>query len=218
MKKFLSLLVSFIFFAGMAKAQYVTIPDSNFRAYLEEQYPSCFNGSGMMDTTCSTIANATRLLIPGMQISDLTGIQYFKSLDTLICELTIITNWSTLPNTLTYFDCSGNGSITGLPNLPPSLVYLNCSTNEISNLPTLPNSLTYLNCGNNGQMDSLPALPNSLTYLICSGDLFLPKLPNLPNSLIYLDCSQIGDPPNYTGFDSLPALPGLLTYLNCSQD
>ncbi len=57
MKNILLLLALFI---GLqtANAQYVTIPDSTFRDLLKQSYPSCFNASDMMDTTCSDVLNA----------------------------------------------------------------------------------------------------------------------------------------------------------------
>src|ERR1700743_2149433 len=79
MKKFLPLFLSFAFLTTIVKAQYVNIPDEVFRGYLQQQYPSCFNSSGMMDTTCSAIVNETNLAVTAI-LGDLTGIQYFKSL------------------------------------------------------------------------------------------------------------------------------------------
>ncbi len=60
-----------------AQAQFVTIPDANFRNALIFRYPSCFNGSQQMDTTCSGIVNATYLNISYKNIADLDGIKYF---------------------------------------------------------------------------------------------------------------------------------------------
>src|SRR6202012_6216480 len=105
MKKFIPLFVSVLFLATIGKAQYASIPDSFFRAYLKQQYPSCFNGSGMMDTTCSAIINETKLQIGELRISNLQGIQYFKSLTYLDCSQNQIDTIPTLPGSLTYLDC-----------------------------------------------------------------------------------------------------------------
>jgi hypothetical protein len=105
MKKFLPLLVSFIFFFAISKAQYVTIPDPGFRSFLQQQYPSCFNSSGMMDTTCSAIVNETKLELQETSIDSLNGIQYFKSLTYLDCTADFLKVISNLPKSLTYLDC-----------------------------------------------------------------------------------------------------------------
>jgi len=143
MKK-LSLLL-FILFLHIfhAKAQYVTIPDANFATWLTQEYPSCMSGN-QMDTTCALIVNEDTVIVSYLNITDLTGIQYFDSLK--------------------YFKCNNN-LLTSLPNLPGTLTFLNCGDNELSSLPVLPNSLLYLYCFDN-QLTYLPPLPNTLTTLV----------------------------------------------------
>ena len=155
---------------------FVDIPDSSWENYLQTNFPGCVNGGGQLDTTCSVILNITSLKLDSLDISNLTGIQYFKNLDTL--------------------DCSGN-NLDSLPPLPPSLMYLNCSNNKLKNLPqlidSLPNarttvttsSLVNLNCENN-QLTCLPVLPNGLQSLQAKGN-HIACLPNLPSSLVNLD-------------------------------
>ena len=60
------------------KGQWVTIPDANFVAYLQANFPSCMNGN-LMDTTCAGIIYETDMWYPN-GVADLTGIQYFDSL------------------------------------------------------------------------------------------------------------------------------------------
>jgi hypothetical protein len=57
------ILLSFIIllFATAGKAQYVNIPDSNFRNFLMAKYPACFNASKQMDTTCNAIVTVDSL-------------------------------------------------------------------------------------------------------------------------------------------------------------
>jgi Leucine-rich repeat (LRR) protein len=201
MKKFLSLLVSFMLLFSMAKAQYVNIPDTTFRNFLQQQYPSCFNASGMMDTTCSAIVNEKDLILPGpSSIQNLSGFQYFKSLRTFGIIEAPITSLPVLPNSLDTLICKYCTNLSSLPTLPGSLAYLDCSGDIIISLPALPGSLAYLECSGN-YFSSLPALPNSLTYLDCSGMGFqtITSLPPLPASLTYLDCSanQITSLPAY---------------------
>jgi hypothetical protein len=75
-----------------AKAQFVTIPDPNFRTWLIQQYPSCFNASQQMDTTCSEIVNEDTVIVSNLGIQNLTGIQYFDSLITLKCYYNFLTS------------------------------------------------------------------------------------------------------------------------------
>ncbi len=84
-KKLIFILLSSIF---SAYAQFITLPDTNFRNALIAKYPSCFNVNLDLDTTCTDIVNATYLDVQGVSpyitlISDMDGIQYFDNLDTL---------------------------------------------------------------------------------------------------------------------------------------
>ncbi|GDX51458.1 hypothetical protein LBMAG27_05050 [Bacteroidota bacterium] len=182
----------------------MTIPDANFVAYLQSVFPSCMNGN-LMDTTCSEIVNATNLSFGGYNFYDLTGTQYFDSLDTLIIGHNQIASLPPFPNSLTYLDCSLN-ILTSLPVLPNTLTHLECPSNQLTYLPPLPNSLTFLDCQHN-LITSLPILPNSLTALICHSN-SLTYLPTLPNSLSILGCG-------FNSLTSLPSLPSSLSGLHC---
>lgn len=138
MKKIILLFLVLVLKFAPAKAQWVTIPDTNFVNWLTINCPMCMNGN-QMDTTCAGIVNATSLIISNDNISNLFGVQYFDGLNILNC-------W--------------NNQLTSLPFLPSSLTKLDCFHTQISNLPELPNSLTELLCENN-QLTSLPELPNS---------------------------------------------------------
>jgi len=223
----ISLLI-FIATSQSLQAQYVTLPDAYFRLALQNQYPACINSSQQLDTTCSAIINATALDIQNSTISDLTGINYFKSLQTLYCPVNLLTSLPSLPPTLTYMDCSSN-QIANLPALPDSLTYLACGNNKLISLPSLPDTLAYLDCSRN-QLTSLPALPNNIGDLYCNNNL-LTSLPALPTSLGSLDCeyNQITSlpvlPSSITGLwcynnklTSLPTLPASLTTLNCENN
>ena len=64
------------------KAQYVEVQDPNFRSWLQEKYPSCFNGD-MLDTTCYEVVNERSLYLPTAEILPIQGIKeimYFDSL------------------------------------------------------------------------------------------------------------------------------------------
>jgi len=154
---------------------HVSLPDLAFSGILQNYYPSCFNFGGQLDTTCSQVLNVTSLNVSYASISNLSGIQYFKNLDTL--------------------NCSGN-NLTSLPPLPASLTYLDCSNNKLTSLPPLTDSvpngrvlstdpLLTLNCQNN-QLHCLPLLPNGLQTLEAMGNP-IACLINLPSSLTTID-------------------------------
>ncbi|MBL0050415.1 MAG: hypothetical protein IPP29_02255 [Bacteroidetes bacterium] len=109
-------------------AQYVTIPDPNFVTWLNANgYSSCMNGN-MMDTTCSAVLNAAIVDCSNGNISDLTGIEYFDSLQFLFCAFNLLTS---------------------LPSLQSSLTFIRCDYNLFTSLPALPNSVEHLTCGYN---------------------------------------------------------------------
>lgn len=185
-------------------AQYVNIPDANFRGYLQQTFPACFNASNQMDTTCSAITTTTYLYLGYKNIADLTGVQYFDALTNLNCNNNLLTTLPPLPATVTSMDCSNN-DLTSLANLPPNLYSLNANQNNLTTLPVLPNSVSSLNVSYN-QITSLPStLPPNLLLLNCEHNA-IPSLPTLPATLAWLHC----------GFNQLvnfPPLPNSLYHL-----
>jgi uncharacterized repeat protein (TIGR01451 family) len=237
MKKLFLLFSAIILICAVSKAQYVDIPDSNFRNFLQARYTACFNGSGQMDTTCSTITGEYSLTIEGMyhslRITDITGLKYFKNLRyfklywddyiTTITELPatleslevsglyLLTSMPALPNSLKSFVLNGNASLATSPALPNSLEQLTITAmHGLTSWPTLPNGLQYFNCTNNA-LGSLPALPNSLKKLTCTKNYNLTLLPSLPPFLDSLDCS-------FNTLRSLPVLPSGVGVINCSNN
>ena len=209
MKKLLTL-IAFICFGANAEAQYVNIPDSNFRSFLIGKYPSCFDSAGQMDTSCSSIVNADTLNCSYKLIFSLDGLQYFKSLTGFQCKGNQLTSLPTLPNSLTYLFCNFNQLIS-LPILPNSLTYLYCGWNKFTSLPTLPNSLTTLICDENHYLNCLPILPKSLTTLFIDTTR-IKCISNLPNGCIinnvshyYPLCNPINNP---NGCVSFPIMQG----------
>ncbi len=179
-----------------ALPNYVNIPDTNFGTWLNTNgYSSCMVGNNtagwLMDTTCPAVVNAVAVVCPGVivpsntNIRDLTGIQYFDNLDTLICYGNELLTLPSLPGGIVYLDCNQNQLAT-LPALPDSLIYLDCYHNQLTTLPALPGNLTTLLCWNN-QLSSLPALPGSLTWLECFNNQ-LGSVPELPDSLYRFYC------------------------------
>ncbi len=204
-KFFLSIV--FCFALMSARAQYVTIPDTNFVNWIKANInPTCMNGN-QMDTTCSTIINTQYIDCSNSNIYDLTGIQYFKRLLQIRCWNNFLVTLPVLPDSLTDLDC-GYNQISSLPTLPDQLIYLECQDNVLTSLVPLPASLTYLYCPGN-QLTSLPNLPSSLTVLICDQNQLL-SLPFLPITLQELWCQ-------FNQLSSLPVLPSL-TSLRCGYN
>src|SRR6187399_1470012 len=90
----LFLIFNFSFF--IAKAQWVSIPDTIFGTWLKNYgYTVCMQGNSQvgwqMDTSCPAVVNAANISCSFMGIRDLTGIQYFDSLKTLDCSLDSLT-------------------------------------------------------------------------------------------------------------------------------
>lgn len=228
MKKHLFLSLIALCGAFYGRAQWVTIPDSNFVALLTQQYPGCMNGN-QMDTTCPAIISETQLFCSHAQIFDLTGLQYFDSLKILHCEgnigLTLLPlpagleelyaadnlfDFSSvnLPSGLVLWDCSQNYG--PLPALPTSLRILTCNNMGLTTLPVLPDSLQEL-YANQNQLDTLPdVLPATLEILVCHIN-NISTIPTLPASLKTLGCFG-------NNLSSLPSLPNGLIALSCASN
>lgn len=180
MKKLIYTLAFIFCFFISSQAQYVTIPDANFRAFLQGKYPSAFNGSGQMDTTNSLIMNETNLDARLKTIFNLEGLQYFKSLIQLDCRNNFITgSVPTLTNTLKRM-LFGANSITSFTNIPSSLDTFYCEDNQLTSLPTLPTTLKIFDCSMNNII-CLPKLPNALLELYIDTTK-IKCLPNTPNN------------------------------------
>jgi uncharacterized repeat protein (TIGR01451 family) len=168
------------------KAQLVYIPDSAFRAFLYQDYPSCMIGDSI-DPTCPDILTAPYIDVTYRGIEDLTGIEVFVKDSILNCGHNLLTSLPTLPPSLDYLICNNN-QLTNLPVLPPTVQVLVCSDNQITNLPTLPIILRELICNNN-QLTTLPALPTPLWNLECFNNQ-LTSLPSFPPALIWVKCNN----------------------------
>jgi hypothetical protein len=182
------LISGFSFF--VADAQWVTIPDANFVAYLTIWHPQCMNGN-QMDTTCATVLAASSIFCGNSSIHSLEGIQYFHNLVALDCSLNQLVSLPPLPNSLKVLDCEEN-QLTSLPPLPINLGALRCVRNQLTILPSLPDSLYSLDCSVN-QITHLPSLPRRLRELSCDVNQVV-NLPPLPDSL---DIFYLGSNPIY---------------------
>jgi uncharacterized repeat protein (TIGR01451 family) len=202
------LLLTLFFGLQIANAQYVTIPDANFRAALKALYPTCFNASNMMDTTCNDIVNAGSLNVENKNIVSIQGIQYFKNIGSLNCQVNKIDSLPVLPNAIVSLLFSGN-KLKVLPTLPSGLINLFCNNNLITELTSLPSNLVNLRCENN-QIINLPILPNSLIDLYVTNNK-LKSLPELPATLNNLYCAN-------NQLTTLPVLPQNLRHIWCNNN
>ncbi len=205
--RLLPLLVIFCCLFTTTRAQYVTIPDTAFVSWLQQNYPTCMNGN-QMDTTCAGIARAFLVNVGSKNISNLYGVQFFDSLTYLDCSRNLLSSLPPLPSKLKQLIAFEN-TLTTLPPIPDSLATLRVNNNRLTNLPALPITLTFMECGAN-QITSLPAMPALLKTLTCSNNQ-LTTLPVLPDSLNRLECS-------YNSISALPSLPSVLVNLIVSHN
>jgi len=200
MKKLLiALTFNLVFITSKLVAQtpYVAIPDSNFVHYLKTIVPTAFKGDSL-DKNSTAVTTYTQVIyVSSLNIANLSGVQYFTSLQTLFCNNNSLTTLPTIPNSLQELYCNNN-SLTTLPTLPNSLKTIECAANALTNLPTLPNSLKTIQCYANA-LTNLPTLPDSLISLDCSSN-SLTSLPSLPDSLQVFYCNNN----NITCFPTFP--------------
>ncbi|MGL2966905.1 DUF7619 domain-containing protein [Flavobacterium sp. XGLA_31] len=103
MKKLYILL---LFFAGMVNAQIVNIPDANFKAHLITLGADA-NADGEIQV--SEVSGIPALDVHNLNISDLTGIEYFSSLTFLMCDHNQITSLDLSQNLLLdHLECDSN--------------------------------------------------------------------------------------------------------------
>ena len=122
-------------------------PDEVFRTYIANSLDKDKN----LVLTDDEIANVTNLQIYRKNISDLTGIEYFTNLKTLVCHSNNLTKLDVSKNTkLTYVDCAVNQiteiDVSGCPDL----YHLNVGDNKVievdlSNNNSLKELYTHIN-------------------------------------------------------------------------
>ncbi|WP_431134562.1 T9SS type A sorting domain-containing protein [Psychroserpens mesophilus] len=136
MKKTLLLFTTCLCFGLIsAVAQNVNIPDTNFKSYLLAD--SAINTNNDSEISIAEAqAFSGELLINGLSISDLTGIEAFVNITRLDCYT----------NNLTALDVSNNLALTRL----------HCAGNQIETLDISANTLiTDIQCHNNGVLSEL---------------------------------------------------------------
>jgi len=164
-KKLLFTAIATIVLIAGAQAQNVNIPDANFKEYLLGNTAINTNGDNEIQVSEASVFNGYIFLpvfnfnLPGVFITDLTGIEAFVSLISLDCSFHALTSLNVSACTaLTYLDCRESFwlSLTSL-NVSgcTALINLDCSGNSLSSLDVSScTALTNLYCYNN-QLTSL---------------------------------------------------------------
>ena len=147
-------------------AQIVNVPDAIFKAALIELGIDTNEDGEISHAEAQAI---TSLDVRDKNISDLSGIEAFTNLETLICSNNQLSSLDISSNTkLTSLYCDNN-QLSGLnTSNQPALAILGCWSNQISSLDLSNNPvLTTLYCNDN-QLSSLNLSDNlALNILYC---------------------------------------------------
>jgi hypothetical protein len=122
-------------------------PDIHFRQWIQEHVSGAADGI----LTGEEIDSVERIDISSHDISDLTGIGFFRSLRELYCQGNNLTRLDlSADSLLTYLDCSNNELVELDLNHNAQLVRLNCANNHLQYLDVNRNPmLTHINCAYN---------------------------------------------------------------------
>ena len=176
-----------LFSIAFLQAQNTAIPDANFENYLETHAQdgsvvaigdASSMGDGMANNGLvftSRISNVMLLNVNNLNISDLTGIEDFTALETLICNT----------NELSMLDVSNNMNLVSLLCGSNNLASLTVSNN--TNLETLncaDNQIQTLDLSSNTALKSLTASGNRLTQIDVSNNSGLTFLSISNNRLV----------------------------------
>ncbi|WP_374174586.1 T9SS type A sorting domain-containing protein [Flavobacterium tructae] len=174
--------------------QYTLIPDINF----EKKLITLGIDSGTPDgkVLTSKVATVTEIDLYFSNITDLTGIQDFKSLTSLSCMSNKITSLDISQNlALTYLNAGSNKLTTLNTSKNIALRYVSLFYNQITNLDVSKNvnlgllsvdsnQLTNINVSNNKGLFSLSCSSNQLTNLDLSKNSSLENLTCSENKLL----------------------------------
>ena len=153
--------------------QNVNIPDAIFKAYLVGNTAINTNGDNFIQQSEAIIFDGT-INCNNLNIYDLTGIEAFTALTSLMCYDNLLYSLDVSQNTaLTTLNCEYN-QLTSLDvSQNTALTYLKCSRNQLTNLDVSKiTALNYLDCDGN-KLTSLDVSQNTALYLLyCDGNKF----------------------------------------------
>jgi Leucine-rich repeat (LRR) protein len=192
------LIALFFFIPLFTFSQNVNIPDANFKAYLIQDSTINTNRDTAIQVTEAESFSGS-IICRKLNITDLTGIEFFTSLTYLDCDTNELTSLNISNNLkLTILRC-GSNQITSLDlSKNIALTFIHCSDNQLSSLELSTNKgLIYLGCylnkldslnvASNTALASLLCGANKLTYLDVSANSALTALDCSRNQLIFLD-------------------------------
>ena len=165
----------FLILSYTVKAQYINIPDANFKRALVENISININGD--KEISKSEAASITFYLdVRDRQIKDLTGIEYFTNIERLYCSYNDIRILNLRKNKkLVQLDCSNN-----------QLVKLDVSNNlKLASLQCSNNNLISLDINKNTEIHTLYCYSNQLTSLDVSKNSKLAYLNCINNSILF---------------------------------
>ena len=181
-KHYTFLVLLFTVFIG--NAQIVNIPDATFKAKLLAASPSngiARNATGQNikidinddeEIQVSEVLNVHALNVYSSSIQNLTGIEAFSNLRTLVCSSNQLTNLDISQNTfLQVLSCDSN-QLTNLDiTQNTNLQDLSCAFNQLTNLDLTQNTtLVYLDCNNNQLENLILPISTFLTDINCNNN------------------------------------------------
>ncbi|MBQ6945222.1 MAG: hypothetical protein IJN43_12975 [Ruminococcus sp.] len=193
-------------------------PDKNFREYVKSSFDK--DGDGVL--SAEEIAAVTKIGLRGdgvynsktIDVSDLSGIEYFTSLKLLHCE----------GNNLASLDLSNNTALEELKFYKTSLTTLDLSNNTALKILRCNENknLTTLDLSNNTALTELYCYNNQFTSLDLSNNTALTILNCTDNQLTSLDLSKNTALTKFTCDENLTTLDlsknTALTELSCFED
>lgn len=163
MRKSVLLYFFIVLQVSLAVGQTYSVPDTNFRKYLQTKVPTAFN------TNDELIISQAKLYFgdiscAGMGITDMSGLEYFHNIYLLNCTDNEITFLPSLDSLTNLRQCwVHNNQLVQLPDLSKltRLTILNVKNNQLSSIPSLSTLtlLKELDCSGN-QLTTLPDLDN----------------------------------------------------------
>ena len=169
--------------------QNVNIPDANFKAYLVGNTAINTNGDTEIQVSEASIFNGN-IDCNGMNISNLTGIEAFTAITSLVCYMNSLTILNVSANTaLTYLSCDINQLTSLDASACTALTYLACSSNNLTSLNGC-SALTYLSCSHNPLSSLNLSTCTALTDLYCTYTPLTSLDVSANTALTFLSCTN----------------------------
>ena len=201
----------FLLIDGFAFSQYTLIPDSNFEEYLEDNgMGDGVVGNGQVLT--ANIENVTELILNGLEIQDLTGIEDFMMLELLGCSLNPVTEMDLSQNihlktvglyrlfSLDHLDVTGLEELVELYNLESLMPSVTLGYHpDLTFIDVTGNTLNSIDVSQCPALEHLDITENYISELDLSQNPNLLILRTGLNPLTSLDTSFNPNLENYAG-------------------